>query len=196
MHSVGSMIPPPSAAADWFQDVPWSAVPFEMQGELVPAFSIYLRPQLLGGSSKLAKLAEERRKKTAASSAAPAAPNGAPSSLDRLSKPKDVKENVLPPATPEPRKYPIRQKREPTPPPKEPSPEPEEPTEDLPDLRASPTEFAKTMATHAAPPQVAEARDNHMDSIFRSSSNDDPFKGPSPDDTVMRAQGHSKGINK
>ncbi|KAK5166922.1 uncharacterized protein LTR77_007651 [Saxophila tyrrhenica] len=186
---------PPTSAAGWFSGISWSVIPDEVQGELLPAVS-RPRPHLLGGSSKLARLAEERRKKAAASSAAPAESNGTLSSLDRLSKPKDAKENLAPPAKSEPRKYPIRQKRDPTPPPKEPSPEPEEPEEMLPDLRASPTEFAKTMATSRTFSKADNGSDKAISDLFRSSSNEDPFKGPSPDDTVLGAQGHSKGINK
>lgn len=167
-----------------------------MQGELYPAFPCE-RPKLLGGSSKLAKLAEERRKKASASQAdAAAAPNGALSSLDRLSKAKDTKENILPSAKPELRKYPLRQKREPTPPPKEASPEPKQPKEDVPDLRASPTDFAKTMSVAMNATQVGGAGEEVLDGLLHSSSNDDPFKEPSPDDTVLRAQARSKGINK
>ncbi|KAI7517524.1 hypothetical protein KC331_g21658, partial [Hortaea werneckii] len=70
------------------------------------------------------------------------------SSLDRLSKPREAaKENENPEPRPEPKKYPIRKKREPTPPPKEPTPPPPEPEEELPDLRASPTEFGMTLST-------------------------------------------------
>jgi elongation factor 1 alpha-like protein len=183
----------PQVPSDWFRGISWYNVPLKMQGELVPAFPIQ-QPKLLGGSSKLAKIAEERRKKAAASQSPSSAPNGALSSLDRLSKPKDTKENVKP-TRPEPRKYPVRPKREPTPPPKEPSPEPEEPKEELPNLRASPTEFAKTMATSERSSEI-NAANEAVDDLFRPSSSDDPFKGPSPDDNVFRAQGYSKGINK
>lgn len=164
-----------------------------MEGDLVPAYPNIPRPRLLGGSSKLARLAEERRKKAAAQQLPPAAPAGALSSLDRLSKSKDVKENVEPAVQPAPRKYPIRQKREPTPPPKEPSPVPEEQKEELPDLRASPTMFGKTLSTSL--PQ-AERQILAFDDLFKSSSAGDAFAGPSPDDAVLRAQQHSKGLSK
>ena len=110
---------PPSmpSPVDWFRDVPWT-LPLERQDHLVPALSVS-RPKLLGGSSKLAKLAEERRKKAAAAAGASPA-NDALSSLDRLTKPKDAKEHESRPAVIEPRSYPIRKKREPTPPPREP----------------------------------------------------------------------------
>jgi len=181
---------PPMSARDWFLDVPWTNVPAEMAGDLVaPARSM---PKLLGGSSKLAKLAEERRKKAAAA-AAPAT-NGALSSLDRLSKPKDAKENEAPLPKAEPKKYPIRKKREPTPPPKEPSPPPPEPEEEKPDLRASPTEFGRTLSI--SPPYGHNTRNMTLKDMLGSEVAEDPFKGPSPDDTVLRAQQYSKGLAK
>jgi elongation factor 1 alpha-like protein len=165
-----------------------------MRGQLVPAYPARSHPRLLGGSSKLAKLAEERKKKAAAAQAAPETPNGALSSLDRLSKPKVAKENITPVPKSEPRKYPVRPKREPTPPPKEPSPEPEEPQQELPSLRASPTAFGKTLST--SPSSGATVDDGALHDLFRSSTGDDAFKGPSPDDTVLRAQQNSKSLNK
>ncbi|KAK3686479.1 hypothetical protein LTR37_019764 [Vermiconidia calcicola] len=190
-----SSYPSPSASA-WFDGILWSTVPSEWEGYLIPVGPQIPRPKLLGGSSKLAKLAEERRKKAASSQTAPSVPDTGLSSLDRLSKPKDPKENVLPQhAKQEPKKYPIRKKRELTPPPKEPSPPPEvEPKEELPDLRASPTAFARTLST--GPSQAARTRSMALDELFSSSTNEEnPFKGPSPDDTILRAQQHSKGLN-
>jgi elongation factor 1 alpha-like protein len=140
-------------------------------------------------------LAEERRKKAAVAQATPEAPNGALGSLERLTRPKDAKENIAPPVKSEPRKYPIRQKREPTPPPKEPSPEPEEPKEELPDLRASPTAFGWALSTSPTENSTGTA-DAALDDMFRTTSGENPFKGPSPDDTVMRAQKLSKGLKK
>lgn len=162
-----------------------------MQGDLVPLYPNIPRPQLLGGSSKLAKLAEERRKKAAAaaSSLAPA-PDGALSSLDRLSKPKDLKENFRPQAKSEPKKYPIRKKSEPAPPPREPTPPPQEPAEEVPDLRASPTSFGRTISS--SPPQNT-GPDMILSDLLGSTTTEDPFKGPSPDDTVLRAQQNRKG---
>lgn len=188
-----TMSPPPSTC-DWFRGVPWSAVPPEMEGNLVPIEPSRARPKLLGGSSKLAKLAEERRKKAATAHNGPAVPDGALNSLDRLSKPKDVKENTPPQPKPELKKYPIRKKREPTPPPREPTPPPEEPKEELPNLRASPTAFACTLSTKPADSIMPSGMT--LQDLLSSSNGQDPFKGPSPDDTVLRAQQHSKNVKK
>ena len=163
-----------------------------MQGDLIPVETLRPRPKLLGGSSKLAKLAEERRKKAAAAQTAPAAPNGAVNSLDRLSKPKDTKENIAPQRKLEPKKYPIRKKREPTPPPREPTPPQEEPKE-LPDLRASPTDFARALSSG---PNVRVPSSMNLKDLMSSSTTEDPFKGLSPDDTVLRAQQHGKSLKK
>lgn len=191
----GRLVEPPISAADWFRDTPWSHVPSHMEGTLIRAEAERPRPRLLGGSSKLAKLAEERRKKAAAATEVPSsAPNGALSALDRLSKPKDTKENALPSTTTEPRKYPIRKKRDPTPPPpREPTP-PLEPEEEQPDLRTTPTEFGRTLSTN--PSQSSSAAIMTLGDVFGSLTGDDPFKGPSPDDTVMQAQRNSKGLSK
>ncbi|KAI6810375.1 elongation factor EF-1 alpha subunit [Hortaea werneckii] len=149
-EKAGSPIMPPMSVADWFRDIPWSDVPSEIQGHLEPSLPARPSPKLLGGSTKLAKLAEERRRKAAseAKEAPSPASTSALGSLDRLSKPKEgAKENETPEPRPEPKKYPIRKKREPTPPPKEPTPPPPESEEELPDLRASPTEFGMTLST-------------------------------------------------
>ncbi|TKA76069.1 hypothetical protein B0A55_05702 [Friedmanniomyces simplex] len=167
----------------WFRDVPW-ILPPGRQDYLVPATPIS-RPRLLGGSSKLAKLAEERRKKAAAASAEGSVANGALSSLDRLTKPKDFKENEAPSAVAEPRKYPVRKKREPTPPPAEesPPPPPAEPEQEKPDLRASPTAFARTLS--ASPNQDILPAATTLSELLGSGQSEDPFQGPSPDDTLI-----------
>ncbi|KAK5125017.1 hypothetical protein LTR85_001208 [Meristemomyces frigidus] len=181
-------------AADWFRDVPWTHIPPEMEGRIVPEEPAMPMPKLLGGSSKLAKLAEERREKAAAAAnvAQIPAPNGVLSSLDRLSKPQDTKENDTPQPKAEPKKYPIRKKREPTPPPKEPTPPPPEPEEEKPDLRASPTGFGRTLASSQLSGHRAASMT--LKDMLGSEITEDPFKGPSPDDTVLRAQQHSKGL--
>lgn len=164
-----------------------------MQGHVVPNTSLR-RPRLLGGSSKLARLAEERRKKAATSKPAQAAPEGALSSLDRLSRPKETKENETPQFKVEPKKYPIRKKKEPSPPPREPTPPPEEKTDEMPDLRASPTDFGRTLST--SPPQGTGSSNITLEDVLGSPVPDEPFEGPSPDDTVLRAQQRSKALNK
>ncbi|KAK1073932.1 hypothetical protein LTR74_001489 [Friedmanniomyces endolithicus] len=125
------MLPP----RDWFRDVPWTLSP-ETQGHLVPAAPVY-RPRLLGGSSKLAKAAEERVKKAATTSAEGFTANGASSSLDRPTKPKEPKENKASSTVDKPKNSPMREKRELTPPPWS-GLEAEKP-----DLRAQPTAFAR-----------------------------------------------------
>lgn len=165
-----------------------------MTGELVPCEPLRPSPKLLGGSSKLAKLAEERRKKAAAPGTSPAPVNGALSSLDRLSKPKDMNENVPPQATSEPKKYPIRKKREPTPPSRGPTPPPPvEPEEEKPDLRASPTSFGRTISTSPAQngSSILELKE-----VLGPRDNGNAFTGLSPDDAVLKAQQHSKGLTK
>ncbi len=164
-----------------------------MVGHIVSLYPDLPRPQLLGGSSKLAKLAEERRKKAATPSPSPA-PDGALSSLDRLSKPRDPKENVKPQIKSEPKKYPIRKKSEPAPPPREPTPPPPEPAEEVPDLRASPTSFGRALST--GPPQTTKSRNIAVRDLLGSSTTEDPFKEASPDDKVLRAQQGSKGLTK
>ena len=187
---------PPLSAMDWFRDVPWTHVPSCVVGHLIPSEPVRPRPKLLGGSSKLAKLAEERRKKAAAAANQPesSAPNGSLSALDRLSKSRDGKENDVPMPKIEPKKYPIRKKPEPTPPPKEPTPPPPEAEEEKPDLRASPSAFGLTLSTN--PPCGPNIATITLKDMLGSEAADDPFQGPSPDDTVLRAQQHSKGLAK
>lgn len=187
-HFLGSTASPMCAVA-WFRDVSWSFIPPERQGCLFPADPSRPRPKLLGGSSKLAKLAEERRKKAAATAGSTAIANGSLSALDRLTRPNEaVKENEPPGPRPEGKKYPTRKKREPTPPTKifTPSPEPEE----KPDIRASPTMFGRTLSTgssHAYEPACMNLKD-----VLGSEIESDPFNVPSPDAVVIRAQQQSK----
>lgn len=186
-----SSLPP----KDWFEGVPWRQPP-DTAACLAPAFNLP-RPKLLGGSSKLAKLAEERRKKAAAASNTSNAPgvNGTLSALDRLTISQDAKENVSPSATSAPRKYPVRKQREPTPPPREPTPPPAEPEEPKPDLRAEPTAFGRTLSSSSASAH-ATALMPLGDILGSARLEEDPFKGPSPDDTVFKAQQHSKGLTR
>lgn len=185
---------PPTSARDWFKDTPWTGLPANLVAEMVLAEPLRPSPKLLGGSSKLAKLAEERRKKAAAAQNTPSAPTDTTSSLDRLSKPKEAKDNVLPIRIPEPKKYPVRRKKSPSPPPREPTPPPEEPKEQLPDLRSGPTAFGQTLSS-SLPYQHTAARMALQD-LLGSSPESNPFDGPSPDDTVLKAQDKSKGLNK
>lgn len=180
------------SAADWFKDVPWTHVDPTMTGILVPAWPHLQRPKVLGGSSKLAKLAEERRKKAALQSNAGNA-NNTLSSLDRLSKPQDSNENDAPVPKVEMKRYPVRRK-EASPPPKPPTPPPVAPKEILPDLRTGPTEFGLTLSYGSASPLALREMD--LRELLGSGSRLELFNEPSPDDTVFRAQEKSKGMNK
>ncbi|KAK0792781.1 hypothetical protein LTR75_011370 [Friedmanniomyces endolithicus] len=176
------MLPP----RDWFRDVPWTLPP-GTQGHLVPAAPVY-RPRLLGGSSKLAKAAEERGKKAATTSAEEFTANGASSSLDRPTKPKEPKENKAPSTVDEPKNSPMREKRKPTPPPSSGL------EEEMPDLRAEPTDFARTLSARPTPDTLPAAMS--LLNLLGSERSEDPFKGPSPDGTVTKAQNRSKGMTK
>lgn len=184
---------PPSAATEWFRNTPWRNVDPEMAGDIIPAPSNRPWPKMLGGSTKLAKLAEERRRKAAASQGAPASATGSLSSLDRLSKPKDAAESKAPIPRPEIKKYPIR-KKEPSPPPREPTPPPAEPQEILPDLRSEPTAFGRTLA--ASPPRSTTISATLLRNMLSVDTSAEPFSGPSPDDTILVAQKQSKGMAK
>lgn len=183
------------SARDWFKDTPWTGLDPTMVGHIVQAMPEPPRTRLLGGSSKLAKLAEERRRKAAASQTASAPQVESLNSLDRLSISKDSKENAVPVEKPEPKKYPTRRKKSPTPPPREPTPPPpEDPIEQLPDLRSSPTAFGRALSKGSG--QMSGATRMALGDLLGLSANTNPFDGPSPDDTVMKAQGQSKGLKK
>ena len=109
-------------------------------------------------------------------------------------KPKNNKENEPLAVKNEAKKYPIRKKREPTPPPREPTPPPAEPEEEMPNLRSSPTAFGRTLSIS---PSISSTSTNvTLSDVLGRPCGEDPFKGPSPDDTVLRAQQHSKGLGK
>jgi elongation factor 1 alpha-like protein len=193
------VLPPPGG---WFANVSWSSVPSDLVGNLEPSQPARPTPRLLGGSSKLAKLAEERRKKAeairqgSAQTSTEAETKKTTSALDRLTlgKSTEQKENAAPTPPPEPRKYPARKRRESTPPPPEPEPEPEEEQEPLPDLRAPPTAFGRTMTTgHAAGNTRAPMS---IQDMLGSAGRTEAFQNPSPDDVVSRAQSGSKGLSK
>lgn len=173
-----------------------------MTGDLVPSQPQRPAPKLLGGSSKLAKLAEERRKKAEASrqgstpTSTESETRKTTSALDRLTlgKQTEQKENEAPVPAPEPRKYPTRKRREQTPPPPEPEPEPEEEKEQLPDLRAPPTAFGRAIST--CPINGHLSNTMSLQDMLGSSTKADAFENPSPDDVVSRAQSGSKGLSK
>lgn len=186
-----------TSGANWFSGTPWTNVSPHIVGHIVSIEAPIPRLRLLGGSSKLAKLAEERRRKAAEGTTQTPQdkPQEASSSLDRLSKPKETKENHPPGMKAEQKKYPIRRKKSPTPPPpSSPSPPPEEPQEDLPDLRISPTAFGRTLSRGSD--RSRGQRRMSMQAVFGPSYTPGSFDGPSPDDTVLKAQERSKGLNK
>jgi len=189
-------------AGGWFANVSWSNVPSDMEGNLVPFQSVRPTPKLLGGSSKLAKLAEERRKKAEAAKQGSGQPsesetNKTTSALDRLTlgRSAEQKENAPPKPPQEPRKYIPRKRRESTPPPPEPEPEPqEEEREQLPDLRAPPTAFGRAISTcHNTSSAMSPMT---VQDLLGASAKTEAFQNPSPDDVVSRAQGGSKGLSK
>lgn len=173
-----------------------------MTGDLVPSQPGRPSPKLLGGSSKLAKLAEERRKKAeairqeSAQSSTGEETRKTTSALDRLTlgKSTDPKGNAAPIAPPEPRKYPARKRKESTPPPPEPEPEPEEEQEPLPDLRAPPTAFGRAIATCPLTGNLKAPMS--VQDMLGSAGRSEAFQNPSPDDVVSRAQSGSKGLGK
>lgn len=194
-------IAPPTGG--WFANVSWNSVPAELAGKLVPSQPNRPTPKLLGGSSKLAKLAEERRKKAeairqgSAKSSTESEPNKTASALDRLTlgKSTEQKENTTPAPPPEPRKYPTRKRRESTPPSPEPEPEPhEEENEQLPDIKAPPTAFGRAIST--CPSGGRTNPSMSLQDMLGSSGKREAFQNPSPDDVVSRAQGGSKGMSK
>lgn len=177
----------------WFEGVSWSTVQATLAGDLRPAFVPPPRPRLLGGSSKLAKLAEERKRKAEAAKVAATA-----SSLDHLTLDGWIDQTASEPLDTRPakvtRKYPSR-KRDPTPPPNEPVPEPvEEVIDNLPDLRAPPTAFGHTLSNTTS--QADRAHRLQLQDVLGPSKKTDAFTGPSPDDIVTRAQGASRSLNK
>jgi len=173
-----------------------------MEGDLVPCQSYRPTPKLLGGSSKLAKLAEERRKKAEAARQGSAQPSESEtkkttSALDRLTlgKSTDQKENASPTPPQEPRKYVPRKRRESTPPPPDPEPKPlEEEKEQLPDLRAPPTAFGRAIST--CPNTGSAMSSMTVQDLLGATARTEAFQNPSPDDVVSRAQGGSKGLSK
>lgn len=184
---------PPEA---WFDGIPWDGVPEHLIGELVAAEPPRPMPKLLGGSSKLAKLAEERRKKAEAAKAGVQDVTNAPSvnstmsSLERLTLTKAESKSS---AQPQARKYVAKQRRETTPPPA-PIPVPViEDKEELPDLRATPSAFAKTLSTSAGSDRKGKMS---VDELFGNLKSADAFTKPSPDDIVLKAHGQSKSLNK
>ncbi|KAM0723751.1 hypothetical protein Q7P37_000741 [Cladosporium fusiforme] len=181
------------AGGGWFSNVSWSAVPSHMTGDLIPSQPQRPTPKLLGGSSKLAKLAEERRKKAEAARHGTAQPTESEtkkttSALDRLTlgNSAEQKDNTIPEPSPEPRKYVSRKKREPTSPPAEPEPEPEEEQEQLPDLRAPPTAFGRAISTCPITGNLSNPMS--LQDMLGSATKADAFQNPSPDDVVSRAQ--------
>lgn len=209
------------AAANFFDDTPWLNVPAHRLGQ-ISELHIAPRGYLLGGSSKpskLAALAAARKKKQeeakagtpASSGDAEQTPDKAVALLDRLKEnpaalPKEAspgpsvlrdKTNVEEETKKQnqPRSYPIRRKKSPSPVREEPvieepQPEPkEEPTVKLVDLLGTPSTFARTVIGSAPGGQL---RNGGLFSLPYTSDPEyakvNPFAGPSPDDVVLNAQ--------
>lgn len=207
-----------SSAAEFFEDIPWSGVPVFRLAEFSHR-PMYPRGGLLGGSSKLAKLAALRKQKEQGKQAAAQETDAGRSIaiLDRLGtkkeNDKDLATALSNVAIDKPKPiFPTRQKRAASPI-RELEPKREEKTAPLPtvkpasELRAQPSVFAQTIfgqetpATGGAslsglqPVYTVEGGDS--DTFILPFLNDpeflkrNPFSGPSPDDIVLRAQ--SKG---
>ncbi|KAE9967643.1 hypothetical protein BLS_006252 [Venturia inaequalis] len=205
-----------SFAAEFFQDVPWGKVPASRLANLSHR-PMYPRGGLLGGSSKLAKLAALRKQKELEKQATSMDTDAGRSIaiLDRLSAKKENDKDITTALSnialdkPKPT-FPIRQKRAASPM-REPEPKREEivPPPSVPksELLARPSVFAQTIFGHEAPSaggtsldtsqplQGAERRASDAFTLPFMNNPEfmkrNPFSGPSPDDIVLRAQ--SKG---
>lgn len=205
-----------SSAAEFFQDAPWGNVPISRLANLSHR-PIYPRGGLLGGSSKLAKLAALRKQKEQDKQATSLDTDAGRSIaiLDRLSvkkeNDKDITTSLSNIALDKPKPtFPIRQKRAASPI-REPEPKREgtlpPPPAPKSELVARPSQFAQTIFGQEAasaggasldtsqPLQAAERRDSDTFALPFMSNPEfikrNPFSGPSPDDIVLRAQ--SKG---
>ncbi|KAK7517896.1 uncharacterized protein IWZ02DRAFT_489218 [Phyllosticta citriasiana] len=205
-----------SSPANFFDDTPWLNVPINRRGTLTPARTLP-RMGLLGGSSKIAALAAARRKKqeeARSNSAASPAEDArqqtgrAVALLDSLSNKASSgsqknqgqastgtsQESAAPKPNAQARLYP-RRKRSPSP--VKPEPVPEAPKVEtkkrkasLPDIRAGPSVFAKTMfgSTPRGQLRGGETFSLPFKRIMPQDAQTDPFAGPSPDDEVLNKQ--------
>ncbi|QDS72346.1 hypothetical protein FKW77_007992 [Venturia effusa] len=205
-----------SSATDFFKDIPWGHVPVSRLASLSHR-PMYPRGGLLGGSSKLAKLAAMRKQKEQdKQSASPDTDAGRSIAiLDRLSTKKENDKDIsslsnVAPDRPK-RAFPTRQKRAPSPI-RDPEPKPEDKLPPAPvnksELLAQPSVFAQTIFGQEAssaggapldasqPSPVIDRGDSNMFTLPFMSNPEflkrNPFSGPSPDDVVLRAQ--SKGV--
>jgi elongation factor 1 alpha-like protein len=209
-----------SSATRFFEDIPWSGVPVSRLANFSHR-PMYPRGGLLGGSSKLAKLAAARKQREQEEQSAAEQTDAGRSIaiLDRLA-PKKEKENnkqlttaFSNIATEKPKStFPTRLKRAASPV-REPEPKKEEgiapaPTLKPPsELRAQPSIFARTIfgqeahttggASLSQPQPACTVEPRNGGAFTLPFLNDpeylkrNPFSGPSPDDIVLRAQ--SKG---
>lgn len=203
------------SAAEFFEDIPWSGVLVSRLAEFSHR-PMYTRGGLLGGSSKLAKLAALRKQKEQDKQAAAQDTNAGRSIaiLDRLGPKKEndkdltVGLSTISLDRPKPT-FPSRQKRVASPI-RESEPKIEEKTVPVPaprsELLAQPSVFARTIFGQKAPNAGGASLDGqHAVAADERSASDtftlpflnpgflkrNPFSGPSPDDIVLRAQ--SKG---
>jgi elongation factor 1 alpha-like protein len=207
-----------SSAAAFFDEIPWGSVSVSRLAEFSHR-PMYPRGGLLGGSSKLAKLAAARKQKEQEKQAATQETDAGRSIaiLDRLGTKKENDKDLataLSHIAIEKRRpaFPTRPKRAASPI-REPEPKREEKLAPSPtlrptsELRAQPSIFAQTIFGHETPttggaslsgPQPAHTVDRRDSDTFTLPFLNDPeflkrnpFSGPSPDDIVLRAQ--SKG---
>ncbi|KAF2870266.1 hypothetical protein BDV95DRAFT_608267 [Massariosphaeria phaeospora] len=189
---------------DFFWDTPWGNVPRHRLGQISvePRFP---RGGLLGGSTKLAKLAAARKKKQEEARSMEGDATGTDTAvalLDRLSlknkertttsdtRGQDAERKSFT------KKYP--RKRSPSPPPAAleteeiPLPEPTQPAISFPNLRANPSMFASTLCGKDEQGAQEQAVGSSTFPIpyaaFHSFEDANPFAGPSPDDIVRKAQ--------
>lgn len=207
---------------DLFKDTPWLNVPLQQRGEIF-ATPLLLREGLLGGSSKpskLAALAAARKKKQEEERLAKVAANADGSrersekavalldSLGAMGKdtegafegPRGSPASYSPPVPPQSQAFSLRPQKSPSPTLKrqeekttESGREPEnwKPT---PDLRASPSAFAKLVfgdSSSKEVPMSAEQDGGKFSMTYASNPSNvefDPFADPSPDAVVLSAQ--------
>lgn len=226
----------PLRATDYFRDSPWLNVPMERRAEIIIE-PLYPRGRLLGGSpaessqkvSKLAALAAARKKKqnVEATITTSKLQSSTPVTLlDKLSGIRKPNESAAkrsmevnhnskpstssgeqPPRGIQERKYPIRKRKSPSPPPINHTPieEDTDPMDvephSLAPIVGSPSSFARTMLGPSLSSPESAGKDLVSFEIFFSPvyaselnpAESNPFAGPSPDDIVANAQ-NSKGL--
>jgi elongation factor 1 alpha-like protein len=200
------------SVTDFFFDTPWCHVPKERLGT-ISVQPLLPRGRLLGGSSKpskLAALAAARKKKQEEAKIASTQPapseekseaDKAVSLLDRLNvKEKDANATMqssdggeVPSREPVAKRYPLK-KRATSPELVETKVEEDEPMEEqvllpeFPDIRTGPSTFASTLCGRNGSSANQNSSFASISPFPNSRDLMQAFKGPSPDDIVLRAQ--------